>query len=169
LKPGWLRWAAVAALAVALLLALRWWRSDERRIHAAFDGMLAAAEKSGEESQLDRLGHARRFAEVFAFEFVVSAQPYSGTITDRQQLMGILDAYRSASRTVTARGVDRELTVRDNGTADLFAVIDLDGSAGGGPGRERFRARFSWVRENGEWRISEAEILERLERSGIFD
>lgn len=168
MRAGWVRVGAAAAVAVALLLALRWYRSDERRIRKAFDDLLAAVEKSGEESPLDRLGHARSFSKLFAASFVITAKPYEGTITDRQQLMAIVDGYRTNAESVRARGVDRELTVRGNGTADLYAVIEIDGAYGSGPGRERFRARFSWVKEDGDWRISEAEILERLESSGLF-
>ena len=163
-----MRVGVAAALVVALVLAWRWYRSDERLIRKEFDELLAAVEKSGPESQLDRLGHARSFAKRFANQFVVTAKPYEGTITDRQQLMGAVDTYREMSTTVKARGVDRELTVRPNGTADLYSIIELDGAYGGGPGRERFRARFSWVKEGGDWRIAEAEILERLEASGLF-
>jgi hypothetical protein len=168
MKSGWAKAGIAAAVAVALLLAWRWLRSDERRIHRELDEMLAAVEKSGPESALDRLGHARSFAGKFAASFVVLAKPYEGTITDRQQLMGLVDTYREMSSSVRARAVDRELTLRPNDTADLYAVIELDGAYGSGPGRERFRARFSWVEEKGDWRIAEAEILERLESSGLF-
>lgn len=168
MKPGLVRLVAVAALVVALVAAFRWWRSDARRIEGNFDRLLAAVEKSGEESHLDRLGRAGQFAELFARDFVVTARPYEGTIADRQQLMGILDRYRTSARRIAARGVDRELELRDNGTADLFAVVELDGSGPGGPGRERFRLRLTWVLEDGEWRIGEAEIVERLETSGLF-
>ena len=168
MKSGWVKSGIAAAVAVAILFSWSWVRSDERRIHRELDALLAAVEKSGPESPLDRLGHARSFAARFAGSFVVHAKPYEGTISDRQQLMGLVDNYREMSSSVRARAVDRELTLRPNGTADLYAVIELDGAYGSGPGRERFRARFSWVEEDGDWRIAEAEILERLEESGLF-
>jgi hypothetical protein len=160
--------AAIAAALVGLFMVWRWYSGDERRIAAEFDALLASVEKSGPESQLDRLGHARDFAERFARDFRVSAKPYEGTITDRQQLMAIVDGYRSGAESVAARGVDREIKVRDNGTAELYARVELDGAYGGGPGRERFRVRLGWVLEEGDWKIAEAEIVERLESSGLF-
>lgn len=169
MRPSLIRIVAAIALLAATLAVYRWWASDERRVHRAFDGLLESVEKSGPENQLDRFARAREFARYFANGFVISAEPYEGRITDRQQLVGIVDAYRSRADRVHARGTDRELTLRDNGTADLFAIVDLDGSFAGGPGSERFRVRLSWLRENGEWRILEAEILERLETSGLFD
>jgi len=168
MRSGAVRAGVAVALVVALALAWRWYRSDERRIGNELEALLAAVEKTGAETQLDRLGHARSFAKRFAESFVVTAKPYEGTITDRQQLMALVDGYREMSTSVRARAVDRDLTVRSNGTADLYAVIELDGAYGSGPGRERFRARFSWVEEGRDWRIAEAEILERLEASGLF-
>ena len=76
--------------------------------------------------------------------------------------MGVVDGYRSGAERVSAAGVDREWTIRENGTADLYARIELDGAFGGGPGRERFRVRISWVEEDGEWRIAEVSPLEEL-------
>lgn len=160
-----LGWAAAVAVAVALLFAWRWWESDERRIHRAFDGLLASVERAGEETTLERLGHARDFAGRFANGFLVSARPYEGTITDRQQLMAIVDGYRAAAQRVRASGGERTLELRTNGTADIYSVITLDD---GRAGRERFRVRISWIREDGEWKVFEAEILERIETSGLF-
>jgi hypothetical protein len=156
------------AFALALFLGWRWWASPQRRLDRAFDALLASVAKSGPENQLDRLAHARDFAARFARAFVVAAKPYSGTITDRQQLMGVLDGYRSGAERVSAVGADREWTIRGNGTADLYAIVELEGAYRDGPGRERFRVRISWVVEDGEWRIAEAEIIERLESSGLF-
>ena len=169
MRTGLFRVVAAIVLFAALFAGYRWWASDERSVHRAFDDLLESVEKSGPENQLDRFARAREFAKRFANGFVASAKPYEGTITDRQQLVGVVDAYRSRADRVHARGTDRELTLRDNGTADLFAIVDLDGSFAGGPGRERFRVRLSWLREDGEWRILEAEILERLETSGLVD
>ena len=168
MRPGLLRAAALVVLVAVAFAGWRWWRSDERRLRLAFDELLSAVEKKDEESSFDRLGHARSFARLFAQQFVVSAKPYAGTLSDRQELMGVLDGYRSNARTVSATSSDLEITLRDNGTADLYAVIELNGAYGSGPGRERFRLRLAWVKEDGEWRISEGEILERLESSGLF-
>lgn len=155
-------------LLAAGAVAWRWWTSDARAIHQALDELIAAVEKSGEETQLERFARARQFTALFANRFVVSASPYEGTIGDRQQLAGALDGYRASAERIAASASERELAVRENGTADLFATITLRSNGATG-GRERFRARFAWLREEGGWRISEAEILERLESSGLFD
>lgn len=99
---------------------------------------------------------------------MVSASPYEGTIDDRQQLAGALDRFRESAERITATASEREIAVRENGTADLFATITLQSNGATG-GRERFRVRFAWLREEGGWRVSEAEILERLESSGLLD
>ncbi len=162
------RWAAVALLAAGAWAGLRWWSSDARRIGAALDALEEAAEKSGPESDLVRLAKARELLARFAPGFVVFARPYAGTITDRQQLAAVVERYRSTASRVAVSDRDRQLEVRDNGTAELVCVLRVDGLRDVGPGRETFRVRIGWRREGGDWLIQEVEILEVLETSGLF-
>lgn len=147
---------------------MRWWASDERAILRTFEALLESVAKAGEETELERFAKTRQFCAHFATTFVVSAHPYEGTISDRQGLAAVLDGYRSSVAMVSASAAARELSLRGNGTADLFATINLDSSGGRGAGRERFRIRIAWLREESGWKIREAEILERLESSGLF-
>ena len=168
MKLSLVRFLVLLFAVVGLLAAYRWWTSDRRQILAAFEEMQEAVEKSGEEGALDRLAHARAVGERFADGFIISAQPYEGEITERQQLMAVVDRYRSSASTIRVDDSEVELTLRENATADLTAVVEAVGIRPGGPGRERFRIRVAWRRDDGVWRIQELEILEVLDSSGLF-
>lgn len=162
------RWAVVALLAAGVWAGFRWWSSEARRIGAALEALEEAAEMSGPESDLVRLAKARQLIERFAPGFVVFARPYEGTITDPQQLAAVVDRYRATASRVALADRDRRLEVRDNGTAEMVCVLQIDGLRDVGPGRETMRVRIGWRKEAGEWLIQELEILEVLETSGLF-
>lgn len=168
MKPGLARLLALLALSGILVAFALWWTSDRRRILAQFEALQSAIEKRGDEGTLDRVAHARKVADLFADGFVILAQPYEGTIEDRQQLMGVVDRYRGSAQTIAVADSEVEVTLRPNATADLTAVVEAVGLRPGGPGRERLRLRIAWREDAGEWRIQELEVLEVLDSSGLF-
>ncbi len=168
MKSGLVRALALLALAGALTALFFWWTSDRRRILAQFEALQGELEKSGHEGTLDRLSHARGVAQLFADGFLILAQPYEGTIEDRQQLMAVVDRYRASAERITVSDSEVELKLRPNATAELTAVVEALGIRPGGPGRERLRLRLAWRKDAGEWRIQELELLEVLDSSGIF-
>lgn len=168
MRPGLVRLLALLALAAALAALVHWWTSDRRRILARFENLQGAIAKSGSEGTLDRLAHARDVSELFADGFVILAQPYEGSIEDRQQLMGVVDRYRESAETIAVSDSEVEVTLRPNATADLRAVVEAVGLRPGGPGRERLRIRIAWRKDDGIWRIQELEVLEVLDSSGLF-
>jgi hypothetical protein len=121
LVASWSYWPAIL---VALFF---WWTSDRRRIVAQFEALQEALEKSGDEGTFDRLGHARGVSEVFADGFVILAQPYEGTIADRQQLMGIVDRYRASAERITVSDSEVDVELRPNATAEMSAVVEATG------------------------------------------
>jgi hypothetical protein len=153
-------------LLVAAVIGIHvWWSSDRRRINARLAELEEMLGKSGAEDQLAAFGRTRHIVEQFAPGFVVSAKPYEGTITDLQQLAAVIMKYRESSGRIAVADSERDLAIDDaRGTAETTALFVISGDRGGGPGRERFRARVDWVRIGGEWKIQEFEILEVLER-----
>jgi len=159
------RLVALALLVLALVALLAWWTSDRRRLGARLAELEGLLEKSAPEDQLTAFGRTRRIVAAFAPGFVVSARPYEGTITDPQQLAGVVMSYRASSARIEIDDAERDLSIDGaRGTAETTALFVLSGDRGNGPGRERFRARIAWVRLDGDWRVQEFEILEVLER-----
>jgi hypothetical protein len=167
-RPGLLRLLVSVALLAAIAAVALWWTSDRRRVLAQFEALQSAIEKSGGEGTLDRVSHARAVSELFADGFVILAEPYEGTIEDRQQLMAIVDRYRESAQTIAVSDSEVEVELRPNDTADLRAVVEAVGMRPGGPGRERLRLRIAWRQDEGTWRIQELEVLEVLDTSGLF-
>lgn len=112
-------------------------------------------------------GKVRDVVALFAPGFAISARPYEGTITDAQQLAGIVHRYRDRASRIAVSDSDREIERFENRTAEMTAVVQVDGDRGG-PGRERFRVRVAWREDDGVWRVQELEIVEVLEDRGLF-
>ncbi len=157
---------AVAAIAAWALWS--WWRGDERRIASRWEGALEAFEKSGPEDQLTALAKVRAIVALFAPGFSISARPYEETIADTQQLAAIVHRYRDRARRIVVSDADRDIELFENRTAELSAVVQIDGEESGGPGRERFRVRVAWREDEGVWRIQELEIVEVLADRGLL-
>jgi hypothetical protein len=154
---------------VALAALWSWWASDRRRISARLDEVESLFDKSGPEDQLTAFGRTRHIVAAFAPGFVVQARPYEGSISDLQQLAGVVQGYRESSSRIDVHDSGRATTVDSKrGTAETTTVFALAGDRGAGPGTERFRARIAWVELDGEWKIQEFEILEVLERGGML-
>ena len=168
MRPGLVRILGLFVLAATLAALFLWWTSDRRLVLQAFEELQRQLGKSAPEGTLDRLAHARGVAAVFADGFLILAQPYEGSIEDRQQLMAIVDRYRESAERITVSDSDVEITLRPNATADMTSVVEAVGDRPGGPGRERLRIRVAWRKDAGEWRIQELEVLEVLDRSGLF-
>ncbi|MFN7940520.1 MAG: hypothetical protein U0X73_02905 [Thermoanaerobaculia bacterium] len=167
MNPRLLRLLAVALAALVVFLAWRWWGSEERRLWSRLGELESAFAKSGEERQLAAAARTKSVVDLFAPGFSISAAPYEGRIEDREQLAGIVYRYRQGATRIAVSDGERELEIRANGSAEMRCVITVRGDGASGPGVERFRVRFAWRLDGGVWRISEVEILERLESSGL--
>lgn len=152
--------AVVAAVAAWLLLA----DSDERRIGKALDRLMAACEKSGPDSAVALLTRNQTIVGAFAPGFLLSAEPYNGTLTDPQEVARLIHVYRASSQTVSVGDSERTIEVRDGGTAEMETVFHVSGQ---GRGVERFRATLFWVEHEGDWKIRELRIVEVVERGGF--
>ena len=163
------RVAVVAVLVAVAVAAWVWWRGDERRIVRALERLESACEKEGEEGPLALISRTQTILDSFASGFLVSGRPYAGAIDDPRELAAVIHRYRASSDRVGVGHRELELELGPNRTAEMSAVFVVDGVRGARPARESFRARLFWVEHEGEWRIREVEVVERLERSGLFN
>lgn len=162
------RLASALAVLLAALAAGAWWSSDRRQIERRLDALVEACEKAGPDSPLSLLGRTQTILDSFAPGMLVQAAPYGGSFRDARELAGLIHRYRASSSRVEIAVTERDLVVRPNGTAEMSAVFRIAGERGGGPGQESFRARLFWVESDGTWKVREIEIVDRLDRSGLF-
>ena len=108
-------------------------------------------------------------ADFFATGFLVRARPYVDEVRDPQELMGAVLRLRTSGARVQVRFTDRDFTLGPGGTS---AVVPFVGRAsvdrGNGASREAWRVRSLWILADGEWKISELELVDRLENGGLF-
>lgn len=82
--------------------------------------------------------------------------------------MGAVLRFRGAAQRIAVAAGDRDVTLSgDRGPGVLTFVATVTMDRGSGPARESWRVRSLWVEEDGEWRISELELVERLEGGGL--
>jgi hypothetical protein len=159
-------------LVLGLLLAvfvgaIAYWRSDRRRILARLGEAEAAMAKSGEEDQLTSFGKVRDVVELFAPGFLVTAQPYQGSISDRQELAGVIHGYRSGLGRLKLTHGGLTLSVdHARGTAEMGLVVTAAFDRGDGPQQQQFRFRLGWMKDRGTWLVHDCELLEASGQEG---
>ena len=154
----------VIALVLLAILGTAWSYlvSDTRRLQRRLSELEDLLDKDGEEAAIVTAATAGQVARFFAPGFVILAAPYEGQLTDPQQLQQAVYRYRTAAPRIDATFGDREIELRDNRTAVLVftALVVMD--FGDRSGRESYRVRSSWAEIEGEWVVSELEVLEVL-------
>ena len=167
MSPRAIRLAVLAVVVAAAWLGWSWWRSPERRIYRRLDALMDQLEKSGDESALAGAATAQGVLDFFAPGFIVRARPYEGGLSSQQELAGAVMRFRGAARSVTINVSDRSLTLGPGErSCELTFVAAVAMDRGTGPGRESWRVRSLWIEDDGEWRISELELLDRVEGAG---
>ncbi len=77
--------------------------------------------------------------------------------------------YRSAPSRIELSFRDVEVEVGEGGaSAEMTAVASASATTGGDLRHRRFRLAFRWLKEDGEWVIRRAELIEELEGPALF-
>ncbi|MEM7351102.1 MAG: hypothetical protein AAF657_09870 [Acidobacteriota bacterium] len=142
---------------------------EKRRIQSQLDKLEELLEKDGEESGLEAANRARSVALLFARDFEVVLSGYAeGSTTSPQQISQAMLRYRTApSRIdVSFSDIEIELGPGERG-ADMGAVGVAAATTDGHLSRRRFRFAFRWIRDEREWVIQRAELIEELD-AGLF-
>jgi hypothetical protein len=169
MSPRLVRVLVVVAALVALAFAWRWWRSPQRQVYRRLDALVELLGKQGEEGSIALATTAQSVGDFFAPGFLVRARPYAGELRDRQELAGAVLRLRGGARRLDVDLSDRAFTLAPDGrSAELLYVAKVTLDRGAGPGHESWRVRSLWIDDAGEWRISELELLERLEGGNVL-
>jgi hypothetical protein len=169
MSPRAVRLLVAVGLVAAGVLLWQWWRSPQRQIYRRLDALMGHLEKHGEESALAGAADAHGVLDFFAQGFFVRARPYEGELRDPQELAGAVMRFRGIAKRIDIAVSDRHLTLApDRRNGELLFVVAVTLDRGNGPGRESWRVRSLWIDDNGTWRISELELVERLEGGGLL-
>lgn len=141
---------------------------EERQIEKRLDTLQELVEKDGPESDLDGANKARKLGLLFARQFEIRLTPFQQVVTDRQRLMQVMLGYRRGSEKVGVGFREVQVELQGGGSATMDLVAVATGWTDGQPSREAYRFHLVWTREEGEWRILEAEMLEVLDAGLLF-
>ncbi len=153
----------VLALVIALWIYGQW-SGSERQIKRQLGRFADTVEKEGQENGLVAANTSRKLGEFLTANFEIHAQPFAGVMTDRARLSQVMFQYRARAESIGVDFRDVELTVDEKlriGDMDMVAMIA--GKTDGGRFKESYRFKLRWVKEDGEWRIQRAELVEILE------
>ena len=155
------RFRIVVALALLALawLAADWYFSDEQKLRRRLAHIQKLVAKSPAESDIAGLATARKLSDVFADPFSVSAEPEGYSSSDRQALIGGIHSYRSRTSTLVLEITGEQIFLDDAGTgANTFFTARFLTDLGDLRGAEQYDTRIHWVKQSGEWMISDVKI-----------
>ncbi len=143
---------------------------EKRRITKRLERLQELVEKAGAENDLVAANKARNVGLLFARDFEIDLQGRArGVVTERSQVAQVMLLYRSAPSRIELSFRDVEVEVADGGaSAEMTAVASASATTAGDLRHRRFRLAFRWLKEDDEWVIRRAELLEELEGPALF-
>ncbi len=157
------------AVAVAIWLAGQL-GGEKRRIVKRLERLEDLVEKDGAENDLSAANKARNVGLLFAREFEIDLRGRArGVVTERPRVAQVMLGYRSAPSRIELDFRDVEVEIDDAGSvAEMTALASASATTDGDLQHRRFRLAFRWVKEDGEWVIRRAELVEELDGAGFF-
>ncbi len=143
---------------------------EKRRITQRLERLQELVEKDGAENDLVAANKARNVGLLFARDFEIDLQGRArGVVTERSTIAQVMLRYRSAPSRIELSFRDVEVEVGEGGaSAEMTAVASASATTGGDLRHRRFRLAFRWLKEDGEWVIRRAELIEELEGPALF-
>ncbi len=160
---------ALLAVAVAVWLFGQL-GGEKRQIVKRLERLEELVEKDRPENDLSAANKARNVGLLFARDFVIDLKGRaSGVVSDRARVAQVMLRYRSVPSRIelTFRDVEIELD-EAAGAAEMTALAAASATTGGDLQHRRFRLAFSWVKEDREWVIRRAELIEELAGPSLF-
>lgn len=150
---------------VAMVGALRYWFSEERRIRARLGQVEEYLGKPEGEGDLIGANKARKLGELFTPDFEISIPQYDISVSDRGELVRVALLYRSRAKSATASFSPGEINIDGSGVnATVQVTATLTGNDEGTRRRESYRVAIDWAKDSREgWLIRRLEVLEVLE------
>ena len=141
---------------------------EKRRIERRLERLEELIEKDGNENDLIAANKARNVGLLFGRDFEIDLKG-RGVVTERPRIAQVMLRYRSAPSRIELTFRDLEIEVAASGaSAEMTAVAAASATTSGERSQRRFRLAFSWLKEDGEWVIRRAELIEELAGPALF-
>jgi hypothetical protein len=138
----------------------QWWFNPNRMVKARLGDIAAALTVPANEAELarvTRLAQLRKLATTAVHVRVGTSGP---DLTSRDAVLGALSAFRAPAGGWNVDFVDADVRVNSDATARAYVTADAT-TRDPETGRQTLDSRevtFSFVKQDGEWMVSEAEV-----------
>ena len=158
------------AIAVALVVGggIVWQvrgNTDSRQIRKALRDLLERAQLESREDALKAGIRSRSIGNAFTEDVAISTPMFRHHISDRPSLVALVFRARTHLDSLRLSVHDVEVDVADN-RLDAAMILSFNANiAGMGSSDEMWRdVELAWRKDEGEWRIAEAEAIETIQR-----
>ncbi|MBN1269599.1 MAG: nuclear transport factor 2 family protein [Kiritimatiellae bacterium] len=155
----------LAAVAAALVFLLVDW--DRRAIMKNLRQLESLVSKDTSETTFAALTRAREIASLFTRRPEIRFPPYLPSVSDRQELSGLIYQGRGMADTISVRIHDTTLEV-DSGRREAVLQMTARGTAARGnlEDTDVRELELGWKREDGKWLISRMRAISAIQHPG---
>lgn len=166
MKVNWI-YGLCALLLVAGLVVWRTYDRDTRRINQRLDRLAQVVEKRSGEGHLSTLAKSQELVNFFTPEATLHLSPVLPGVISRRDLSSLFYQVHSRLERLTFTLSDRTLHV-DRAAGVATQRVTVRGSANLGGQTEWHVHEFSinWIKQDGEWFIERAEIVQAIRAPG---
>jgi hypothetical protein len=152
----------VAAVFAALTgyFVYQWWFNPNRMVKARLGDIAAALSMPANESELARITRLAQLRQFAIADVHVRVGKNGPDITPRDGVLGAIAAFRPPAGGWNVDFVDADVLVSTDTSARAFVTADVT-SRDPESGKQTLDSRdvaFSFVKQDGEWLVSEAEV-----------
>ena len=152
--------AVAAAVIVAGLVARNYFFGDRRQIQRQLDELAETASVNPAETGIDRLARASRLGRFFTEDVMIrTSQSAESFVGGRQAVMGMAAQTAAAYGPVTVAFDDVQIGLTDSSTAAVYVTATIAENNPQGRLLEAREVSVTFKKTNGEWLISQAEVL----------
>jgi hypothetical protein len=138
----------------------QWWFNPNRTVKARLGDIAAALTVPANEAELARVTRLAQLRKLATTDIHVRVGTSGQDLTSRDAVLGALSAFRAPAGGWNVDFVDVDVRVNPGSTARAYVTADAT-TRDPETGRQTLDSRdvtFSFVKQDGEWLVSEAEV-----------
>ena len=153
-------YVAVVLAALTGYFVYQWWFNPNRMVKARLGDIAAALSIPPDEAELGRVTRLAQLRQLATTDIHVRVGKDGPNLTSREAVLGAISAFTPPPGGLNVDFVDADVLVNTEDTARAYVTADMT-TRDPRTGTQRLDSRdvtFSFVRQDGEWLVSEAEV-----------
>jgi hypothetical protein len=152
--------ALLTAVVVVGLVVRNFFAGDRRQIQRQIDALSEVASVSPAETGIERLARASRLGAFFTDDVMIrTSQSEASFVGGRQAVMALAGQTAAAYGPMSVEFADVQIGITDPSTAAVYVTATITGNRPQGGLLETREVSATFKKVNGEWLISQAEVL----------